>query len=250
MPEEPEGRFIYGVFLSDGGPPFTSIGLGDRPVFTIPYQDIAVLVSAHPVTKVKPLRQNLSPYHRVVHEAAKSRTTIPARFGQIAPDEEELLRVICRGYPRIKAELNRLHNKVEMGVQVFWEVDNIFEYLVRQYRALGRLRDSLLGRATPLTRQEQFKFGELLHDRLLEMREVVSQKVKAVLKGAAVEVKLEEATQEKMAMNGFFLIMKEKQKDFEQRAEEASQLLGEDYRLKVDGPWVPFNFVERIELGL
>lgn len=244
------GKFFYAVILPEGKPLPTLVGLEDKKIQPIPYQDIVAVVSDYPVTTIKPLRKNLFPYHQVTRTLAESCTTIPARFGQIAQHGEEVLSILRRHYPRVRQELERLHHKMEMGVQVFWQVDNLFEYLIQQDRALKGLRDRLLHRPSSVTRQEQIEFGGRLRDKLQDARERVSQKTVASLREVAVEAKVDEPTEEKMVMNGLFLVRKEQQQHFTKQVEKAAGLMGEEYTLKVDGPWVPFNFIEHIELGL
>jgi len=244
------GKFFYAVILPEGKSLPVLVGLDDKRVHSITHQDIAAVVSDYPATTIKPLRKNLFPYHQVTRTLAESCATIPARFGQIAQHGEEVFTILRRHYPRIRQELERLHHKVEMGAQVFWQVDNLFEYLIQQDRALKGLRDRLLHRPSSVTRQEQIEFGGRLRDKLQETREKVSQRTMASLREVAVEAKVDEPLGEKMAMNGLFLVRKEQQQHFTEQVEKVAGLMGEEYALKVDGPWVPFNFIEHIELGL
>lgn len=245
-----QGQFFYAVVLPEGELAPDLLGLNDHRVYTIPHQDIAAVVSDHPITTIKPLRKNLAPYHRVTRALAERWTTIPARFGQIARDGDEVRALLHRHYPRVRQELARLHQKVEMGVQVFWHVENLFAYLIERDRGLKALRDRMLRKAIPVTRQAQIEFGSRLRDHLQEVRTQTSQKVMSHLREAAVEAKIDTPTQDEMAMNGLFLVWQEKQEEFTRQVEKIAQLMGEEYLLKVDGPWVPFNFIEHIELNI
>lgn len=244
------GKFFYAVILPEGKPLPALVGLDEKKIHLISYQDIAAVVSDYPVTTIKPLRKNLFPYHQVTRTLAESCTTIPARFGQIAQHGEEVFNILHRHYRRVRQELERLHHKVEMGVQVLWQVDNLFEYLIQQDRGLKALRDRLLHRSSAVTRQEQIEFGGRLRDKLQETREKVSQKTMAYLQEVAVEAKVDEPTEEKIVMNGLFLVGKEQQQEFVAQVERIAGLMGAEYALKVDGPWAPFNFIEHIELGI
>jgi hypothetical protein len=244
------GKFFYAVILPEGQPLPALVGLDEKMIHPVPYQDIAAVVSDYPVTTIRPLRKNLFPYHQVTRTLAESCTTIPARFGQIAQHGEEVFNILRRHYSRVRQELERLHHKMEMGVQVFWQVDNLFEYLIQQDRTLKGLRDRLLHRPSSVTRQEQIEFGGRLRDKLQEARMRMSQKVTAYFQEVAVEIKVAEPLEEKMALNSLFLVKKEQQDDFLWKVEKMAGLVGDQYTFKVDGPWVPFNFIEHIELGL
>lgn len=244
-----EGRFIYAVILPNGNP-IDLIGLDGCKVYMIPYRDIAAIVSDYPVGAIKLIRKNLSPYHDVTRRFAETCTTIPAKFGQIAEDGEKLIRVLRHNYPRIRQELERLHQKVEMGVKVFWEVENLFDYFVKTDAELRSLRDRIFSRQSPPTTLELIQLGGFVSDRMNARKEAVSQKVVSALRRAAVEEKLDEPSEEKIVMSGWFLVSKERPQDFVAMVHEAACLLGKEYVVKVDGPWVPFNFVEHIELEM
>lgn len=244
------GKFFYAMILPEGKPLPALVGLDEKNIQPIPYQDIAAVVSDHPVTTIKPLRKNLLPYHQVTKTLAESCTTIPARFGQIAQDGEEVSAILRRHYVRVRRELERLHAKLEMGIQAFWQTDNLFEHLIQQDRVLKGLRDRLLRKSSSVTRQEQIDLGGRLRDKLEEVRKRMGQKVTAYLQEVAVEIKIAEPLEEKMALNSLFLVKKEQQDDFLWKVEKMAGLLGEEYILKVDGPWVPFNFIEHIELAI
>ncbi len=284
-----EGKFFYAVILPNGGPglykkhfythhslfdirnsnqimniehrmqnyegPFGRpgidlIGLDGCNVYLIPYRDIAAVVSDYPAKTVSLIRKNLSPYHEVIRGIAETCTTIPAKFGQIAEDGEKVLWLLRRHYPRLREELDRLDQKMEMGVKVFWEVDNLFEYLVQTDAEIRRLRDRTFSRQRPPTTLELVQLGTFVSDRIKARKEVVSQKAMSVLRRASVEEKLDEPGEEKIVMSGWFLVCKGRRQDFEQTVNEAARVLGEEYAVRMSGPWVPFNFVEHIELEM
>ena len=92
------GKFFYAVILPEGKPLPALVGLDEKIIHPIPYQDITAVVSDYPVTTIKPLRKNLFPYHQVTRTLAESCTTIPARFGQIAQHGEEVFNILRRHY--------------------------------------------------------------------------------------------------------------------------------------------------------
>ncbi|MBI5525154.1 MAG: GvpL/GvpF family gas vesicle protein [Deltaproteobacteria bacterium] len=244
------GKFVYAVVLSEGRPIPDLVGLDGGRIQAIHQRDIAAAVSDFPASEIKPLRRNLAPYYEVVRTLAEHCTTVPAVFGQIARSPNEVLRVLQVNYEEIRGDLDRLDRKVEMGVKVFWELENVFEYLVRRDARLSELRSRLLSKGSRVTRQQQIDFGALAKDLLDRAREDVWVKVTDQFEDTAVEIKLNDCTEERMAMNGLFLIRKDGKEEFFAGIERLDGLLGEEYVVKVDGPWVPFNFVERLELDL
>jgi hypothetical protein len=244
----PLGKFLYAVILSDGEREFGRIGLEGGKVYAIVYRDIAAVVSDYPVTEIKALRRNLSPYHLTIRRVSEECTTIPAKFGQVAAGADKVRRVLEANYDEIKEELARLQGKVEMGLKISWTVENVFEYVVGKSRELRELRDRLLRRSASLTRQQQIEVGAFAFNKLNEMRGDIRERVITLLQDSIEEVEIADPTEEKLVMHGAFLVRKGRQKDFTEAAQKVAGLLGQDYAVKVDGPWVPFSFVRRLEL--
>jgi len=244
-----QGEFFYAVILAEEKREFEAIGLDGQRVYTIVYKDIAAVVSDYPrVDSIKLLRKNLSPYHRVCKELGKAFTTLPARFGQIVKDKDEVLRVLEENFKKIRGELDRLDNKVEMGLKLWWEVDNVFQYFLSQDQQLRSYREKLLRRSRSPSRMEQLDFGRYFYDRMNAVRQRITKKVLSSLPPG--EVRVEDPSEDKMVMNASLLVKKEESKEFEKGVNKAASSLGKEYRLKIDGPWVPFSFVERLELEL
>src|SRR3989304_2279383 len=202
--EAPRGKFLYAVILSDREREFGPIGLEGGRVYSIPYQDIAAVVSDYPVTEIKFLRKNLSPYHLTIRRVAEECTTIPAKFGQLANDADKVRKVLEANYDELKEELVRLEGKVEMGLKVSWAVENVFEYVVGKSRGLRELRDRLLRRSASLTRQQPIEVGALAFDKLNEMRGELTEKALTLLEDSVEEVEINQITEEKMVMHGAF----------------------------------------------
>jgi hypothetical protein len=243
-----QGKFLYAVILSDRDNDFGSIGLDGGRVYSIACQDIGAVVSDYPVAEIKFLRKNLSPYHLTIRKVAEQCTTIPAKFGQVAADADRVRRLLKANYDEIRRELARLQGKVEMGLRIFWTVANVFEYVVEKNRELRNLRERLLKSSAFLSRQQQIDVGTLIYEKLNEMREAIAEKVMRMLQGSIEEVEIKQLTEEKAVMLASFLISRDRQDDFDASVQKVADLLGEDYTVKVDGPWVPFSFARRIEL--
>ncbi len=241
------GKLFYAAILTDQKCDFGSIGLNNQGVSSVNYRDVAALVSDHPrVDTIKLLRKNLAPYHHVVNQAAKRFTTIPAKFGQIARDAGEVSVALRRNYGSIRRELSRLDGKTEMGLKVWWDVENLFEYFIEHDRSLKVLRDRLKAKGA-LTKIEQINFGHLFQDKMDRARGRITDRVLAAMPPA--EVRLEDIHEDSMVTNAMLLVRKSLQKQSEDAVDAFAESMGE-FRLKLDGPWPPFSFVDRVELHL
>ncbi|MBI2351527.1 MAG: GvpL/GvpF family gas vesicle protein [Deltaproteobacteria bacterium] len=247
----PKGKYLYGIIRTEGDQDLGPIGFRRAQVYTIGFRDIAALVSHHPLTKIKPLRDNLTLHHQVIKEAIQNFTIIPMVFGHIVRGAGEIRRLLEINYPEIDQELNRLGNKVEMGLKVLWDVDNIFEYFVNRDRELRDFRDRIFGRSRQPTQGEKIDLGRLFESKLNKERERHAAKVVRVLGNYTVESKVIPPTHEKMVMNGAFLIERGKEGLFEERVHLAAGLFDGNFTFDYSGPWAPHNFIalKLTELG-
>ena len=243
------GKLFYGVILAEHECDFGNVGLDHQRVYSLNYRDIGALVSDYPrVHTIKLLRKNLSPFHRVTRESANRFTTIPARFGQIARDAGEVHIALRKYYDQICQELSRLDGKVEMGFKVQWEVENFFSYFIEQDKTLRAHRDQLMAGGTSLTRTAQIEFGGYVHDRIQQAKRTITEKMLAAMPPG--EARVEDVHEDRMITNAQILIRKDLLQPLEETVDALGQTMGDEYSLKLDGPWPPFSFADRLELHL
>jgi len=175
---------------------------------------------------------------------------IPIAFGHIARSAKEIRRLLEVNYPEIDQELNRVGNKVEMGLKILWDVDNIFEYFVNRDRELRDFRDRIFGRSRQPTQGEKIDLGHLFESKLNRERARHTERVLKVLSIYTVDARVNPPTHEKMVMNGVFLVEKGKEELFEGRVHQAAALFDGNYTFDYSGPWAPHNFIELKLAGL
>lgn len=243
------GKLFYAVILAERECNFGPVGLDSKVVHSIHYKDVGALVSDYPrVDSIKLLRKNLSPYHQVISNASGHFTTIPARFGQIARDAGEVNIALRKSYQIIKKELERLDNKVEMGLKVNRDVKDIFEYFMSKDEKLRARRNQLMNSSKTPSRKELIDFGHYFHERINQAREQITKEILAALPPG--EARIEDIHDDFMVTNVTLLIDKNLRVQLENAIDILGKSLGNEYSLKLDGPWPPFSFVDRLELHL
>ncbi len=240
----PKGKYLYGIIRTEGDKELGPIGLRRAQVYTIGFKNTAALVSDHPLTKIKPLRDSLAFHHQVIKEAIRDFTIIPVAFGHIVRSAREIRRLLEVNYPEIDEELNRLCNKVEMGLKILWDVENIFEYLVNRDKELRDFRDTIFGRSRQPTQGEKIELGRLFESKLNRERERHAERVLKVLSTYTLDGKVNPPTHEKMVMNGVFLVQKGKEAHFEEGVHRVAALFDGNFTFDYSGPWAPYNFIE------
>ena len=243
------GKLFYAVILSNKECNFGPTGLDNKQVYSIHYEDIGALVSDYPrVDSIKLLRKNLLPYHQIVKEASEHFTTIPAKFGQIARDAGEVSIALRKSYRAIREGLNRLDNKMEMGLKVSWNVDDVFQYFLKKDDKLKLLRDRHMNSNKTPNRRDLIDFGSYFHSRMDEARKQITKEILAALPPG--EARIEDVNDDFMVTNATLLVTKDLRSDLENAMDTLGKKMGDEYSLKLEGPWPPFSFVDRLELHL
>jgi hypothetical protein len=236
------GSYLYG-FTDDRFTPRPELrGLAGAPVRTLPFRDLAAVVSRHPVQRLMPLRSNLEPHHRIVRHISDQASLVPAAFGHISATEDEILGVLRANYAEIRAELQRLGGKLEMTVKLAWNVANIFEFMVRSDRALRELRDRVFRGRQP-TLNEKLQVGSTFEAALGRERERLMQMLLAALEPVTCDVVTSAPKDEKTVGQAALLVPRDGAADFARALEQAARLFDANYTLQYSGPWPAYSFV-------
>lgn len=247
--ESKTGLYLYGLVRTDEDMELGDIGLEyeDRParVHTLREGPIAAVVSERSAKdKVLPLRKNLAPHNNVIREVMARTTIIPMAFGHVAKSEEDVARALRRNEDRILVEVDRLWAKVEMGLKVKWDVDNIFQHFLARDPELQAFRDEVFGRSSPASQAEKIELGRMFEDRLTREREREALRVTEALRADVAEVRVNPPRNEKTVLDIAFLIDRDGARSFEEKIYKIAAAYPAQYVFDYSGPWAPFNFVE------
>lgn len=246
--EKPDGKFFYAVIHTHHDRSFGDMGIEGATVYSIRYLDVAAMVSDYPHDQIRMLRKNLSPYQLVLREAGDNYTTLPAKFGQIARSEDEVVRVLKENYLPLKSEVVRLQNKKELGLTVFWTRDDLLQHLAGTDSSLKAAAINLYGGKRPLSRQEQIELGSMVRDSMTRFKRNITDKVLKALNHLVSEVRVDEPAEEKMIINASLLVQMDCCQLIREAVEKMAAQMAPHFELKLSGPWVPFSFVRRIAL--
>lgn len=236
------GDYLYG-FTEPGYRPAADLrGLAGAPVRVIAVGDVGAAVSRHPVQRLMPLRRNVEPHHRVVRHISSKAPLVPAAFGHISDSEAQVLDVIRSNHDSIRDELHRLDRTCEMGLKLSWNVNNIFEFLVRNDRTLRELRDRVFQHREP-TMNEKLQVGGAFEATLMRERERLTRLLLGAFDGVARETLSLPPRGEKVACQASLLVEQSRTTEFQQALEAAAARFDTNFALEYSGPWPPYSFV-------
>lgn len=229
----------------DGLPGMPAPTGAPRPVEVVTKGSIAALVTQVSEARVRPKRCNLAAHNNLLKQLMERDVPfLPVAFGIIAPGRKGLERLLTANRSDLERELGRLQGKVEMGLKITWEVDNIFAFFVTQYPELAEHRDRVLAQPAGASRDDMIDLGQRFEGLLKHAREQYVASVKRALGGCVVEFTESEAREEKTVLKISCLIPRSGEKAFEQTVVQLASGFDDHFAFDYNGPWPPFSFVD------
>ena len=199
-----EAKYFYCVIPFSKEKSFGNIGLNNSEVYTIPYRDVAAVVSDSPMKDYALTEDNTRKHETVLRQVMEEHTVVPVEFGTTIKNERILKRLLTKAYNPTRESLNLVDNMVELGAKILLNKDIVFVDPKKRKECVSDILASLN------TRAKQAVMGDLFSDRLI--------------------------------LNASFLVNKEDVDAFSDKVtklQEKYQML----KLLYSGPWAPYNFV-------
>ncbi len=244
---EREGKYIYCVVNTKHERNFGPIGIGGRrdEVLTIGYDDINMVVSSHPLTKLVVSRENMLAHEKVIEEVMKEfDAVLPIRFGTIASSADEVRNLLDRRYREFKTALRDMDHKMELGVKGIWtNMDVIFKEIVEENRQIKKAKEEFQKNKNRKGIEAKMEVGRMVEQALLAKKEKETQVILDSLKRTAVDYKLNTVLSEQMFMNAAFLVDKGREKEFDNIMDDLSGKYKNRMKFMYAGPLPIYNFV-------
>lgn len=246
---EGEGHYIYGVIADKQRRELGPIGIGGRGdvVYTLPYQNLAAIVSASPIVKYPVTRENSMAHAKVLERAFETHTILPVRFCTIADGEDTIVEKLLRiRYQELTDLLQGMEGKVELGVRARWtDLAGIFTEVAEESETIKGLKGALLRERNEQKKYAgSIKIGQLVQQALEEKKKKEARQLLDALRPLSLSCKENVLYGDMNLVNAAFLVAKEREQEFDHKMQELEQTYGERTKLKYVGPIAPYNFVE------
>jgi hypothetical protein len=239
------GRYIYCIIDSDVPELFGPIGVGGQgsEVRTVGLNGIGAVVSDSPVKKYRQDRENMLAHERAIETAMKTHTVLPAAFSTVAEDEAMVTRILVREHDRFVEQLSGIKGKIEVGLKAIFEESVVCGQIVEKYGPIRELKAKIAHLPPQRSYYQRIQIGRMVESALKQERESCREEIISALTPLAVHVVTNLAWNDRMILNGAFLIERQRAGDFDQQVEQLSAKHGDKIRFKLVGTVPPFNFV-------
>lgn len=251
------GRYLYSVARTRDEVQFGDIGIEERPVYTVAFQDVAAVVhSCEPVpydTRDKKLAEEwILEHNYVIDQATKMfGTVLPFSFDAMVRGDDEAVRGwLKENYEMLSIELCRVEEKDEYTVQIFYNDLKLKSRLLESDPDLLALKEKIAGmspgKAYLLNRNLEIKLKDGLSSELIRLSAQFGQKIQ----GLADEIRADERKtwvpdkymDLKMLASFSCLVHHDKIDGLGQALDEINNMDG--FAVRFTGPWAPFSFTD------
>ncbi|MBU4258898.1 MAG: GvpL/GvpF family gas vesicle protein [Desulfobacteraceae bacterium] len=253
-----EGKFIYGFISTNKQKNLGSIGIEQGDVYFFPYKDVAAVVSDLPLIQFdslpkETLLRNLAIYQTVIEEVMNRHHIIPMKFGNMVRGEEDLRRMLEKGYGQINISLKEMENKIELDVAALWSDMETILKEISEEEEVKSLKAEALTKPPAQVFESKIKLGKLVKDTLDKKREQCASQLSDVLKKDAENYRSHAVMDDSMIMNTAFLIDKDRQETFESKVDQLDKQYNGKINFRIVGPLPPYSFttleMKRVEFG-
>jgi Gas vesicle synthesis protein GvpL/GvpF len=242
--EDPnEGKYVYCIIKSERPLAFGPLGMGSEPteVHTIHYQDIAAVVSNTPMVAQDPTRDNVLAHQRVNETVMQHHTVIPMSFGTVFKTDHDIKELLRSAYDAFTDVLSKMQGKVEFGLKVLWDREQIIREIEEEEEDIRRLKGEISSQKGS-TYFARMQYGRLIDAALQARTERYVSEIFNALRDVSVASRSNKPIGDRMIMNAAFLVSRDREQAFDTRVKDVGQRY-EKLTFKYTGPWPPYNFV-------
>lgn len=243
-----EGQYAYCIIGARQERNFGPIGIDGREVLTIGYEDLTMVVSNYPLTRIKATEENMLAHVRVIEKVMREfDSVLPIRFGTIAASADEIRNLLDRRLGEFKIALRDLDHKVELGVKGTWvDMDVIFKEIVKENAEIRKMKEKLQNDAAAKNIQKKSDAGKLVEAALQKKKATEAEEIIERLRRTSVSYKLNKTFGDEMFINAAFLVDKGREKEFDNIMCDLSEEFKKRIKFVYAGPLPAFNFVNII----
>ena len=242
-----EGVYVYCIIESSEPRTFGKIGIGGRSdeVFTVHYLDLAAVVSRAPLIVYDPTRENALTHEHVQEVVMNEHgfTPVPMSFGTLFKTDDDTVEFLKDTYDALRDVLVKMKDKLEFGLKVNWDRDQVLREIEQQNEVIRRLKAEIETNTQSSTYFARMQLGRLVEQALVDRSESIVREIYDHLRDAAIASRSNKVIGDKMIMNAAFLVGRDQAEHFDAKVHDIGKKFEGTLSFRYTGPWPPYNFV-------
>jgi len=242
-----EGVYVYCIIESTEPRTFGKVGIGGRSdeIFTVHYRDLAAVVSRAPLIVYDPTRENALTHEHVQEVVMNEHgfTPVPMSFGTLFKTDEDTVEFLKDTYDALRDVLVKMKDKLEFGLKVNWDRDQVLREIEEQNEEIRRLKAEIETNTQSSTYFARMQLGRLVEQALVDRSESIVREIYDHLRDAAIASRSNKVIGDKMIMNAAFLVARDQAEHFDAKVHDIGKKFEGTLSFRYTGPWPPYNFV-------
>lgn len=258
------GKLLYAITENRGTLPgkrlFRFTGIDAAPLETVPYRDLAAVVSEIDLQRFngntgEQIQTDLVKYQQVNLSLLQHLTLVPLRFGLTAHNNTQVREVLEKAYVQLKIFLTKLMGKVEFVVQAFWALPQVLQDLAAQHEHIRQLQEQVSRPSLSLSTRQAQEIGRMLFEAAEARRKELASalhmhllpwavdSVEGVRKPVLANGKDSEVRQgSELIFNRSYLVDRAKESLFDTAVDQLGTRYRGDITFSYIGPLPPYSF--------
>ena len=242
-----DGVYVYCIIEAGESRTFGTIGIGGRgdEVFTVHHRDLAAVVSRAPLIVYDPTRENALTHEHVQEVVMNEHgfTPVPMSFGTLFKTDEDTVEFLKDTYDALRDVLVKMKDKLEFGLKVNWDRDQVLREIEEQNEEIRRLKAEIQTNTQSSTYFARMQLGRLVEQALVDKSESIVREIYDHLRDAAIASRSNKVIGDKMIMNAAFLVGRDQADHFDTKVHDIGKKFEGTLSFRYTGPWPPYNFV-------
>jgi hypothetical protein len=236
--------YVYGVVPAAELTDVRVKGVDDTNVHAVRHDDLAALTSELRGDALSAARE-VRAHWRVVEEASRSATVLPARFGTVMESEEAVRRQLLEPNAEQLAELfAAVAGRVQLNVKGLYDEPKLMRQVVADSPAVAALREKVRALPGEAGYYDRIRLGELVAVAVEQRRAMDTKLALDTLAPLAADAKKEQASGHHTAFNLAFLVERKAEPEFTEAVDGLAGVLAERIAIRYVGPLPPYSFAQ------
>jgi len=204
---------------------------------------IALMTSPIGERGILPSRRNMVAHTKILEELTRDLPILPFRFGMIVQDMDAAQALLAARAEKMRAALDELADKIEVGLRLTFREDKIFQRLGADHPELRQRSESLARRSGAEAHNGKLALGRDVSDRLANHRAALAAELSRRL-GAFAERRVEHQVREDMAVyHAALLVRRAREPELFAEIGKIEAEIGDHVAMTYVSPAPPYNFV-------
>jgi hypothetical protein len=237
------GQYIYCIIPTTQESNFGAIGIDGEEVLTIGHDNLAMVVSSHPMDKLVVNKENMLIHEKVIERVMTDYDSVlPVRYGTIASTADEVRNLLGRRSREFESTLSEMDHMVELGVKGLWNNMDVIYKEIEQDNIDIKTEKEKIQSLDSAAKEVKVEIGKKVEAALIQKKEDEAYEIADKLRRLAYEVKLNKTTVDEMFMNASFLVGRGREKEFDNVMDDLSDEYKDRIKFLYAGPLPIFNF--------